>query len=122
MDLIRRDDCTPFVTKDTSEIRELMAYRNSACKRTSLAEATLYPGKSTEAHYHPGTEEVYYFLSGSGRIRVDEEDRDVGPGDTVLLPPGARHRTENTGAAPLVFLCVCAPPYEHEDTVLLETE
>ena len=24
----------------------------------------------------------------------------------------------NTGAEPLVFLCCCAPPYSHEDTIL----
>lgn len=118
VDVIRRDDCPPFVTKDTSEIREILAYRNSSCKTMSLAEATLYPGKHTENHYHPKTEEIYYILSGVGRICVDGEERAINPGDAVMLPPGCSHQTWNTGSAPLVFLCCCSPAYEHEDTVL----
>jgi mannose-6-phosphate isomerase-like protein (cupin superfamily) len=46
------------------------------------------------------------------------EQREVGPGDGILIPPGTRHTICNIGAAPLVFLCCCAPPYSHEDTVL----
>lgn len=122
MDITHRDQCESFVTKDTSEIRELMAYRNSGCERTSLAEATLHPGHHTEAHYHPETEEIYTILRGTGRIVVDGEAAALGPGDTVLLPPGAVHQTWNTGEEPLVFLCVCAPPYEHDDTVMVATD
>lgn len=122
MEIINRDDCPPFVTKDTSEIREILAHRNSSCERTSLAEATLHPGCSTDAHYHPQTEEIYYILNGSGRIRMDGEEQDVGPGDAILIPPGATHQTWNTGDGALRFLCVCAPAYEHEDTVIVSSE
>lgn len=118
MEIVNRAACAPFITKDTSEIRELMAYRNSSCARISLAEATLYPGRRTEAHRHPGTEEIYYFLSGRGRMRIEGEEDGVGPGDAVLIPPGLLHQAENSGTEPLVFLCVCAPAYEHADTIL----
>jgi mannose-6-phosphate isomerase-like protein (cupin superfamily) len=120
MDIIQRDDCTAFETKDGSEIREIMAYRNSACQRTSLAEATVHPGKSTTPHRHPETEEIYYFLSGSGHMQVADEEADVRPGDAVLIPPGAAHKLTNTGSEDLVLLCICCPPYEDKDTHLLE--
>ena len=118
MDLVNRDDCEAFVTKDTSQIREIMAYRNSACERMSLAEATLPPGGHTHCHHHPKTEEIYYVLSGSGRVQSGAEERDIGPGDAILHPPGVPHEAWNTGTTPLVFLCVCSPAYEHEDTVI----
>jgi len=118
MEIVGRDRCAPFVTKDTSEIREIMAYRNSSCQRMSLAEATLYPGRGTERHRHPATEEIYYVLSGLGRIVVEGKAGRIGPGDAVLIPPGHAHQTWNTGEEPLVFLCVCAPAYEHDDTVI----
>lgn len=44
---------------------------------------------------------------------------DVGPGMSILHRPGVRHQTWNTGEETLVFLCHCAPAYEHEDTVIL---
>ena len=118
VEIINRDACPPFITKDTSEIREIIAYRNSSCERMSLAEATLYPGRHTEAHRHPRAEEVYYVLQGRGRMRVGDEVRDIEGGDAILLPPGTLHQTWNTGEEPLVFLCLCAPAYEHEDTVI----
>lgn len=112
-------DCPAFVTKDGSFVRELMAHRNSACERTSLAEARLEPGRKTDCHLHRKVEEIYYFLEGKGRILVGDEFYDVGPGTSILHRPGVRHQTWNTGDAPLVFLCLCAPAYEHDDTDLL---
>lgn len=109
-----------FTTKDTSEIRELLAPRNSCIAKQSLAEARLPPGAATTPHYHPRTEEIYYLTSGSGRMQIGAEIRDVGPGDAIAIPPGAVHQIRNTGAEMLVFLCCCVPAYEHEDTVLVE--
>ena len=114
-----RGDCPPFITKDGSEIRELMAYRNSACLRMSLAEATLQPGGKTECHVHPRVEEIYYFLQGRGRVLAGEDYYEVFPGDSIVHLPGVRHQTWNTGDVPLVFLCHCAPAYEHDDTDIL---
>ena len=108
-----------FQTKDGSEIRELLAHRNSCIQKQSLAEARLPPGASTTPHYHPQTEEIYYILGGTGRMQIASEQRDVGPGDAIAIPPGAIHTITNTGAEILKFLCCCAPAYEHTDTVLV---
>lgn len=114
-----RRDCPEFTTKDGSTIRELMAYRNSEAARMSLAEASLPPGGKTECHVHREVEEIYYFLEGRGRILVGDEFFDVEPGDSILHLPGVRHQTWNTGDARMVFLCCCAPAYEHDDTDIL---
>jgi mannose-6-phosphate isomerase-like protein (cupin superfamily) len=119
MDIVNRAQTQPFVTKDGSEIRELLACRNSVIRNQSLAEATVAPGASTQEHYHPKSEEIYYILSGTARMKIDDEWREVGPLDAVAIPPGARHKIWNTGTGPLVFLCCCAPGYENDDTVML---
>ncbi|NLF73477.1 MAG: hypothetical protein GX575_30945, partial [Candidatus Anammoximicrobium sp.] len=62
-----------FVTKDGSEIRELLAYRNSCIRRQSLAEARLPAGASTTPHHHAAAEEIYYILEGSGCMRIADE-------------------------------------------------
>ncbi|MHC4399482.1 MAG: cupin domain-containing protein [Planctomycetota bacterium] len=120
MDVQNIHQVPAFTTKDGSEIREVLAHRNSCIRNQTLAEARLPAGSSTTPHYHVKTEEIYYLLEGEGQMRVGEEDRRVGPGDAVAIPPGAVHQIANTGSTTLKFLCCCAPGYEHDDTVLIE--
>lgn len=120
MDIQNIEQVPAFTTKDGSEIRELLAHRNSCIQKQSLAEARLPPGASTTPHHHPLTEEIYYILVGTGRMQIGEELQDVGPGDAIAIPPGEIHTITNTGPETLKFLCCCAPGYEHEDTVLAE--
>ncbi len=120
MDIVNRDQAGPFITADGSQIRELLAHRNSAIRNQSLAEATIAAGEATREHFHPKAEEIYYILSGTGRMKIEGELRDVGPLDAIAIPPGARHKIWNTGNTPLVLLCCCAPGYENSDTVMTE--
>ena len=121
MDIRHLNETPPFITKDGSEIRELLAYRNSVIRRQSLAEARLPAGASTQEHYHVRTEEIYYITHGSGRMRVAGEERDVKAGDAIAIPPGSKHKLWNTGGETLRLLCCCAPAYEHADTIISET-
>ena len=120
MQIVNLNSAAPCITKDGSEIRELLAHRNSCIRQQSLAEARVQPGAKTTPHYHPLTEEIYYILEGTGRMSIDEEVREVGPGDAIAIPPGAVHTIVNTGGETLKFLCCCAPGYEDSDTVLVE--
>ncbi len=104
----------PFTTKDGSTIRSLLDRTNAPVQNQSLAEATLPAGVATERHWHKLSEEFYFILEGSGRMEIDGETAAVGPGDAILIPPGAWHQI--TADHPLRFLCCCAPPYSHEDT------
>jgi mannose-6-phosphate isomerase-like protein (cupin superfamily) len=119
MDIRNLDQVPAFTTKDGSEIRELLASRNSCIKNQSLAEARLNPGAATQPHYHPKTEEIYYIVRGRGCMQMPGESRPVGPGDAVAIPPGTPHQITNTGDVVLTFLCCCAPAYEHDDTIML---
>ena len=103
----------PYTTKDGSTIREL--HRTDA---QSLAEATLEPGQATERHYHGAAQEIYFVLKGSGAMEVDGKTRHIRPGEAVLIPAGAWHTLENDGTSELRFLCICAPPYAHDDTFM----
>lgn len=122
MEVKRLNEVPAFITKDGSEIRELLAYRNSAIRNQSLAEARLPAGGATQEHYHVKTEEIYFITGGTGRIRVAGEERDVRPGDAIAIAPGQRHKLWNTGTGPLTLLCCCAPAYEHDDTVITESD
>jgi mannose-6-phosphate isomerase-like protein (cupin superfamily) len=115
----RLDTTEAFITKDGSEIRELAGPPTGNSVNQSLAEATVPPGAETEEHYHRVSEEIYLFTSGSGRMKLGDEEAGVSAGDTVVIPPGTPHKLWNTGTEPLKLLCCCAPPYSHEDTVLV---
>src|SRR5437773_7726766 len=121
MEIRNLEDAPPFTTKDGSEIRELLAYRNSGIRNQSLAEARLPAGASTHEHYHVKTEEIYFITAGTGRMRIENETRDVKLGDAIAIPPGRKHKLWNTGKETLKLLCCCSPPYDHSDTVLTET-
>lgn len=120
MDIINLAEVPAFITKDGSEIRELLAYRNSVIRNQSLAEARIGVGCSTQEHYHIKTEEIYFITEGTGRMQIESEQRDVRAGDSIAIPPGLRHKIWNTGQQTLKLLCCCAPAYEHSDTVITE--
>jgi mannose-6-phosphate isomerase-like protein (cupin superfamily) len=120
MDVHNLNTVPAFITKDGSEIRELLAHRNSGIRNQSLAEARLPVSGATQEHYHPRAEEIYYITHGNGRIRIEGEERSVVAGDAIAIPPGRRHKLWNTGTEPLRLLCCCAPAYEHDDTILTE--
>ena len=116
---LRLENREPFVTADGSEIRELAGVPSGNAVNQSLAQATVPPGRDTIEHYHRKTEEIYYFTSGHGRMRLGDAEFEVTAGDCVVIPAGVPHKLW-AATEPLVLLCCCAPAYSHEDTVLLE--
>jgi mannose-6-phosphate isomerase-like protein (cupin superfamily) len=114
MDIRKYSEQEPFTTKDGSTIRNLLDLSNAPVQKQSLAEATLPAGGETERHYHKLSEELYYLLEGKGLMEIEGEEREVGPGDAILIPSGAWHQIKATES--LRFLCCCAPPYQHDDT------
>jgi mannose-6-phosphate isomerase-like protein (cupin superfamily) len=120
MEIINLNNAPAFMTLDGSEIRELLAHRNSSIRNQSLAEARLPVGGATQEHYHQQTEEIYYITHGTGKIRIEGEIREVVVGDAIAIRPGQKHKLWNTGTEPLRLLCCCAPGYEHPDTIITE--
>jgi mannose-6-phosphate isomerase-like protein (cupin superfamily) len=107
----------PFTTKDGSQIRSILDCTTAPVANQSLAEASLPAGASTDRHYHRKSEEFYLLLEGEATMEIDGEERFVGRGDAILIPPGSWHQITATKA--LRFLCCCAPPYSHNDTYFI---
>lgn len=115
-----RDKIGPYITKDGSEIRELLHQMHHGARNQSLAEALVPAGCTTLLHHHQVTEEIYHVTRGTGIMTLGTKQFPINSGDSVLIPPGTPHCVANTGEAALVILCCCAPAYSHDDTVLLE--
>ena len=116
---IRYPDVTAYITKDGSEIRELLHPTQHAVKNQSLAEAIVPPGGKTLLHRHRVTEEIYHITQGQGLMTLGDSEFAVATGDSIAIAPRTPHCIENTGTAPLHILCCCAPAYSHDDTELL---
>ena len=69
----------------------------------------LEPGAATPHHSHPYEHEVYV-LSGHALLREKAEERNLNPGDTVLVLPNDLHQFVNSGQEPLKFLCAIPLP------------
>ena len=108
-------DCKEILAGDNTLLRELLhPVRNGAAIRYSLAHAKLPRGTASLPH-RLKTSEVYYFISGQGRMHVDGEVTPVGPEQVVYVPPEGLQHVENTGTDELVFLCIVDPAWRAED-------
>ena len=95
-EIVKQDD--RYVVKDNKFLNNLV-----------LSSTRLNPGKSTSGHRHAGQEEVYLFVSGSGKMIVDGDEYKefkVREGDVVLIPDGAFHQVINNSSDELYFICV----------------
>ncbi len=116
-----------FSTTETSRYRfpthtnELVMDRAEATASESFI-SVMQPGEAPPLHKHDDTEQVFFVLSGRGRLEIGEGAEDQGeiaPGDLVRIPPGTLHRVPCVGAEPLRYLVVdCFPAGrpQHEPT------
>ncbi len=85
----------------------------------SLAEAVL-PAGSKSLKHKLCSAEIYYILSGSGIMHIDEEEKEITKNDTIVIPPHSSQFLENTGKEDIRFLCIVEPGWKPEDEQILE--
>jgi len=62
-----------------------------------------------EFRSHPG-EEFAYVLEGTLRMWVGNAVHDLNPGDSIHFKSTVKHRMENSGDKPTIYLCALTPP------------
>jgi mannose-6-phosphate isomerase-like protein (cupin superfamily) len=120
--IIHLRDCDEFIAGDNSILRELLHPDKAALRiRYSLAHATVQVGERTRPH-RLRTAEVYYILTGCGRMHIDDEVSEVSANCAVYIPPGATQYIENIGSTDLIFLCIVDPAWRAQDEEVLVDE
>lgn len=108
-------DCPALTANDGCRIFELLHPSNDPLDLPySFAIAEVEPGESSYRHRLRQTE-IYFILDGRGRMHVDEETRELGPGDAVVIPAEAEQWIDNVGDERLRFIAVVSPPWRAED-------
>lgn len=69
------------------------------------------PGSQQARHRHLSQEQVYVIVRGEGLMLLGDEERLVGEGTMVFVPPGTEHAIRNTGSGLLVYVSATAPPF-----------
>lgn len=104
------DAAAEYLTDERCHINELSNTPDDP--EVSIALARVEPGVVTRWHRLHGTTERYVIVRGRGRVEVGElAAQEVGPGDTVLIPPLCRQRIANPGPDDLEFLAICSPRF-----------
>ena len=85
----------------------------------SFAHFELDAGAVSQAVAHCTVEEIWYFVSGHGkmwrRLRDEESVVDVAPGVSLTIPLGTRFQFRADAEAPLAFVAVTMPPWPGGD-------
>jgi mannose-6-phosphate isomerase-like protein (cupin superfamily) len=61
-------------------------------------------------HYHQGTTESFYVISGELWMRVGDREFTAGPGSLAFVPPGTLHAFANRSGKPVHFLGHASTP------------
>ncbi|MER6950321.1 cupin domain-containing protein [Nonomuraea sp. NPDC005983] len=78
------------------DIRVLLSPKTVQSTSGFMGVLTLKPGEYVAEHYHPHSEEFLYVVRGTLTMHVEDEHVELGPGDALMVPIGARHRLVNT--------------------------
>jgi len=80
-------------------------------ERMMMALNATLPGHSVPLHSHPH-EQIGMVLSGRARLRIGDEEREVGPGEFYRIPGGVPHSDTALGDEPFVMLDIFYPVRE----------
>jgi len=97
-------DAIPYVGHDSKLIWPI--FREKGTESLSYEEAPLegitglhlhrmQGGKTGDYHDHEDQEQVYYFIRGQGKMKIDDKIYEVKEGDAVHLPPKTKHQLIN---------------------------
>ena len=85
-------------------VRSVIDEDNDGAPTYALRVIEVAPGGHTPNHTHP-FEHENFIMEGKGRVQIDGEWFDVGPGDVVFVPPDSQHTYVNGGEVTFKFLC-----------------
>jgi mannose-6-phosphate isomerase-like protein (cupin superfamily) len=90
---VRRDEPDRYVVEDV------------LIDGVTVSRTTLFAGKVTLGHCHDHLE-LYICTKGEGVLKIGEQELEMMPGCSHLIPAGSFHQVYNPNIQPLVFLCV----------------
>jgi mannose-6-phosphate isomerase len=83
-----------------------------------VKKLVVYPGKRISLQSHKFRAEHWFIVSGKGTAELDGKEIEVGPGDSIDVPIGSKHRISCYESDPLVFIEVQTGSLFAEDDIV----
>jgi quercetin dioxygenase-like cupin family protein len=100
---VKLEDVEPIELPQGSWSRMVLTDKTLSGNRASLGYSVFTPGTVTALVAHE-TEEVAYVLSGSGELRLEDENVPFSAGEGLHVPAGVWHAVANTGDEDVVMV------------------
>jgi len=107
-----------FTSLDGAIVYELGSEKERQATGVGFAAGFLPGDRKAKPHHHKVSEELYYVISGQGKVRLDDKVFDVKKGSLVYIPTKVVHGLGNTYSENLEILCVSSPCYKGSDFIL----
>ncbi|MER6444047.1 cupin domain-containing protein [Streptomyces venezuelae] len=105
---IQRRDQAPAYEEHGCTFRRVLPWGLAGPSETGMAICTVPPATRTVPHSHPDFEH-FYVARGRGRIHVDGESTDIGPGDAFVVIAMQVHHFETTDTNELEMVSIWSP-------------
>lgn len=90
--------------------------------RSQLVVMDIPAGGEIGEETHRHVEQTLFFLSGTGKVFLNDKESPIGAGDVVVVTPGTKHNFVNTGTDSLKVYTVYAPPNHIEGRIHITKE
>jgi quercetin dioxygenase-like cupin family protein len=101
--VLSQSDVDPIEIGNASWSRLVITDESVGASRAMLGISTFTPGTDTPQKVHE-EEEFCYVISGRGRITVDDDFVEYGPGSFIYIPSGVPHGVSNPGEEDVVMV------------------
>jgi mannose-6-phosphate isomerase-like protein (cupin superfamily) len=91
----------------------LISPQNSSTRNLSIQISSVPVGSEQPVHAHE-PEQCYYVIKGKGLMIIEDETREVSPGDAIHIPSNKKHGIKNIGDEALEYLTANSPAFSKE--------
>jgi mannose-6-phosphate isomerase-like protein (cupin superfamily) len=111
MDYLRRiDESAAAAANPDERFSEWLLDQDSGGKHCSINYIRTPSGSGSPAGMHTHVvDQIFYILSGTMSLEIEDTRYEAGPGTLVVFPAGVPHRNWNAGSEPTVHLAINTP-------------
>jgi mannose-6-phosphate isomerase-like protein (cupin superfamily) len=86
-------------------------------EESQLVLMSLAVGEEIGEEVHNDNDQFFRFESGKGKVIINDTVYEVGDGDAVIVPKGAKHNVINVGETALKLYTIYSPAHHKDGTV-----